>query len=347
MLGAIIGDLAAWTYEHNREAFFTTLLSTDAELSDYGKAALVSARAVCEDNFLNRKPNSCEPYQSDSYGPRLIQAIQFAWMERNLESCIMKAKTIESDIAEKAGLYFVNIAVEGIYSLRNGCTKYDLDEKKGGFSFNTIKNFGKKENGHIDCLSYLAWAKECLDKSWDFTSAIHEASYMEGDKHFLFSLVGALAGAMYGCHYRLLKKEYTDSPFLEIPIPEVLSEDVRIIREYEWEHRKFFPKNNAMTNSERINWKPVTSQYCRRHMSRQFAFALKRAFYPDSDKPYGFYLENGWVYVYRSGEQIARFILTESFCDTYMIFRVESHYGYTKLVDTAISEGLATIRLDY
>lgn len=41
MIGAIIGDLAAWTYENDRETFWKQLVSNDAkemELSVYGHA---------------------------------------------------------------------------------------------------------------------------------------------------------------------------------------------------------------------------------------------------------------------------------------------------------------------
>ena len=41
MIGAIIGDLAAWTYENDRDLFWKQLISNDAkemELSVYGHA---------------------------------------------------------------------------------------------------------------------------------------------------------------------------------------------------------------------------------------------------------------------------------------------------------------------
>ena len=40
MLGAIAGDLAAWTYENDRECFYASLTSKDAVLSNLGKTAL-------------------------------------------------------------------------------------------------------------------------------------------------------------------------------------------------------------------------------------------------------------------------------------------------------------------
>lgn len=40
MIGAIIGDLAAWTWEHNQECFYKQLVSPDAKFSGYGMLAL-------------------------------------------------------------------------------------------------------------------------------------------------------------------------------------------------------------------------------------------------------------------------------------------------------------------
>ena len=39
MIGAIIGDIAAWTYEHDREAFWNQLISYDdkVSLSEFGR----------------------------------------------------------------------------------------------------------------------------------------------------------------------------------------------------------------------------------------------------------------------------------------------------------------------
>ena len=40
MIGAIIGDIAAWTYEHDRETFWNQLISYDdkVSLSEFGRA---------------------------------------------------------------------------------------------------------------------------------------------------------------------------------------------------------------------------------------------------------------------------------------------------------------------
>ena len=43
MLGAIVGDLAAWTYENDKERFYSSLTSKDALLSPFGKIAYETA----------------------------------------------------------------------------------------------------------------------------------------------------------------------------------------------------------------------------------------------------------------------------------------------------------------
>jgi hypothetical protein len=43
MLGAIIGDLAAWTWENNHGKFYPDLVSDNSQLSIYGRAMLGAA----------------------------------------------------------------------------------------------------------------------------------------------------------------------------------------------------------------------------------------------------------------------------------------------------------------
>ncbi len=43
MLGAIVGDLAAWTYENDKECFYSSLTSSDAKFSSLGEVAFATA----------------------------------------------------------------------------------------------------------------------------------------------------------------------------------------------------------------------------------------------------------------------------------------------------------------
>ena len=43
MIGAIIGDLAAWTWENDHEKFYPYLISEEALLSEFGLSVLATA----------------------------------------------------------------------------------------------------------------------------------------------------------------------------------------------------------------------------------------------------------------------------------------------------------------
>ena len=46
MIGAIIGDLAAWTYEHDRTWFWSHLVSEEAKVSEFGLSVLTTAALI-------------------------------------------------------------------------------------------------------------------------------------------------------------------------------------------------------------------------------------------------------------------------------------------------------------
>lgn len=53
MIGAIIGDLAAWTWENDHEKFYTSLISEKALLSEFGLSVLATADALDFNLFMN------------------------------------------------------------------------------------------------------------------------------------------------------------------------------------------------------------------------------------------------------------------------------------------------------
>lgn len=53
MIGAIIGDLAAWTWENDHEKFYTSLISEKALLSEFGLSVLATADALDYNLFMN------------------------------------------------------------------------------------------------------------------------------------------------------------------------------------------------------------------------------------------------------------------------------------------------------
>ena len=52
MLGAIIGDLAAWTWDNDHECFYPQLVSPQARLSEYGRTLLITANALLRDKNM-------------------------------------------------------------------------------------------------------------------------------------------------------------------------------------------------------------------------------------------------------------------------------------------------------
>lgn len=53
MIGAIIGDLAAWTWENDHEKFYPSFISEKALLSEYGLSVLATADALDFNLFMN------------------------------------------------------------------------------------------------------------------------------------------------------------------------------------------------------------------------------------------------------------------------------------------------------
>lgn len=339
MLGTIIGDLAAWTYENAPSSFFSDLVSPEAVLSEYGTAAMEAAMAIATGNLRHLKPVDCTGYGLEECGPRLIQSLQAAWCDPSLGVCSQESETIRAGAGDKAGLYFVHIAVDGIHKLRSGAAKHDIDDNDGCFSFKIpmMKAKMSKISDHDsdEVLLNLGFAKEALDESWDFTSAIHCASYKPGNRHFLFSIVGALADAMYGCKYRLLKSDYTSEVFKLIPIPSNISPECYKIHDFDFNNRFFFPKNEARTNSERIKWMPLPCSLEHKSMSSETALKLRKAFIPWKDE-YGIYLENGWQYVYSSGNLLARFRLVKGNMGTFIIEDVQCTQKSHDMAESAI-----------
>lgn len=54
MLGAVFGDLAAWTWEHDRECFYRKLVSDDASLSGYGLLPIVLWKTIHERGLIHK-----------------------------------------------------------------------------------------------------------------------------------------------------------------------------------------------------------------------------------------------------------------------------------------------------
>ena len=75
--------------------------------------------------------------------------------------------------------------------------------------------------------------------------------------------------------------------------------------------RKFFKKNCALTNVEWHQWKPSDVNMNQFVFNEEQKNRIVRAWYTDWDNRYGFYLDDGWMYFYRSHVLICRFQFNE------------------------------------
>ena len=346
MLGAIAGDLAAWTYENDKECFYSSLTSADAELSSLGEAAL--ATALWNINHRDGEQFDCWPLGDSHYlrhGARLIQVATLAW-NNDYPMTLLKSDH-EAFYDDKEGMYAVNIITELIGGLHNGKTKTEVLADNFGQIFKDLKSSWKWQSvsEREGLLIYLMRAWDCFEKAWDFTSAIHNAARWEGvNRHLLCSLTGTIAEAMYGCEYRLLKLKFGSNHYNYIKYPQRLEEDTRAIQEYQFEHRVFFPKNSALTNVEIHSWEPYGSNYEGKAISAQERSSILRAFYTGWEKRYGLYLDNGWVYTYRSGVLLARLQIREK-DGKYQILNVQQSDQKPGSADEAIMAALYSVRI--
>lgn len=351
MIGAIIGDLAAWTYEHDRTRFWSHLVSEEAKVSEFGLSVLTTAALIDTDPnmpreeglrftrqaFRNFSTASVEMspgamqwtasficgYQSQLFGIAILRMATCAFFE-----VADKEMYFDSNWEKEEGYtrMFLN---QMISLLRQGKTKDEVYEELGSVFKNCRHHWNwLHEEG---MLSYLLRAWDAFYRVFDFTSAIHNAMRMNGDHRLMGAFTGAIAGAMYGCRYNMVKRKYQSeesySPYQYMTWPKALMRDypqpMRFIEERAVKQRIFYPKNNAMTNVERHTWQSVENPFADLVIDEEKKRIQLYAFEPDWDNRYGFYWENGWFYVYRSGVLLLRFQLKQVPDMTYRICHLQ------------------------
>lgn len=355
MLGAIIGDLAAWTYEHDRECFWQHLVSNEAKVSEFGLSVLTTAALIrsgrniqkedaakfTRKTFRNFNTDAVElspqaldwttllecNYQSTMFGIGILRMATCSFFDFPINEMYF-----ESNWDKEEG-YARMFLSQMVTLLRRGMTKDEVYEELGDVFKNCRHNWNwQEENG---MLSYLLRAWDAFYHAFDFTSSIHNAMRMHGDRRLMGAFTGTIAGAMYGCRYNIIKEKYKEDKqdgvtFEYISWPKPLMRDyaeLMLLLENKcvWE-RIFFPKNNATTNVERHSWHGMDNLFENEVFDERRRHSLLYAFDPDWDNRYGFYLENGWFYVYRSGFLLARFLLKQQPDNTYRI----CHLQYSK-----------------
>ena len=83
MLGAVLGDLAAWTWENDHECFYPKLVSREAGLLEYAHALLVTGNALICNRQMPieeyRRLISFDGWDKERI-KSVIRAIAIAWL---------------------------------------------------------------------------------------------------------------------------------------------------------------------------------------------------------------------------------------------------------------------------
>lgn len=335
MIGAIIGDLAAWTWEHDRETFYRDLVSKDAKLSECGLSIVLFFDAM-----LSKKEyywrDLCADFRLYSSNRVYDEAIEVCtdWKDffvsdmniipYSMKNILCAAGIITSGWTKECRInaldwvnkfhggkqeYYGTFLAEVINRLRLGYTK------KEALKDIPIIDSWKSDN-RKEFLSVVCYALRCFERSWDFTSAIHNAMQSTENKHLAGMLVGGIAEAMYGCKQIMIKQKYTKdlcSNAITIPtiIQTLFTDKLQSIKHYEKSLQVFYPKNNALTNVERHKWKAVDNPFSNIVFTKEQRDRILLSAPTDWDCRFGLYLDDGWLYSYRSGVLIGRFQLKE------------------------------------
>lgn len=322
MNGAILGDLAAWTWEQDKDLFFRKLVSSEASPSKMMKEMLLMADTLAQVRGSDIKVH-------ESLGMRIspeatvLRAIAIGWLY-DTEAETASAYQAYGFNYDKEDWYAGAFMWKLIFALRHGASKKDALMVENVSSFKGfVEDISWNEQSSILGVLIRAWG--AFYSSYDFGSALHRAMELPGDRHLNGILVGALADAMYGCDRYMVKAKYGKGSSLA-GLVKVSSRFQALYRA----GRTFFAKNCAMTNVERHVWKDVANPYVDKIISRELRRRILKAFQPTFDDRYGFYLDDGYIYVYRSCRVLNRFKLSSMSDGTFRIveLQVSEEAGY-------------------
>lgn len=312
MLGPIIADLAAWSYEHDCKQFYHHLIADGAELSVYGRAYM---GAACQ-NVVSFSEVEAEPIGTPcncSYmGQWLMWQIMGAFLFKDAPEGMPVFHNIDKE--EGYARFFMR---ELISSLLHGATKSEAYHNCTSFEqlSKTWSWRGTEDVKDEGLLTHVFRAWNAFYHGFDFTSTIRNAVQCPGDIHLIAAIAGAFADAMYGCRYNNIKEKYaTDGltwSFLNVSeqvaragFPAEMEEQ---LAQLSYEQRQFFKKNDALTNVERHIWTSAKSTLEHLSFSERQKTYITKAWVTDWERRYGFYLDDGWMYFYRSHVLICRF----------------------------------------
>lgn len=350
MIGAVIGDLAAWTWEHDRNYFYEKLVSPAAMISVYGLLPIAMWPIIHDENSILKHHlyKTCGKALAHSRAAGF--EVPEGWQRWGLTdydkaipfdlkvALIMSAVIDSGNFSEKRQRelqwssffhggkqeVYASMMMTVLRRLNEGATKdeaiVDIPE--------IIVNYYPTNIGYKwhDLLEYTTFSWRCFYYSWDFTSALHNAAKCTANRHLAMMLTGAFAEAMYGSGYSMTKMKYGGNyEQIEFPpsLPENLTDQFREIRLSEYNNRHFFKKNDALTNVEKHTWIDVDNPYSDKVIDQGFKKTMMRAYATDWDNRYGIYLDNGWFYIYRSHYLLLRYKLTAHTDNTYRITNLQ------------------------
>ncbi len=309
MIGAIIGDLAAWTWENDHEAFYPKLISEKAMLSDYSKMLLAGSSMLMTNLDMDYQEYKAyfenQPHSEWSMKYTVLRAIVIGWLAARIKDVPVLCQKFALNI-DKEDWYASHFTALLISVLRFGATKKEALRVNHVGEFEHFLNSNWEKGDDNSPLGYLVRVWKAFTISFDFGSAIHNAIKLPGDRHFNCILMGALADAMYGHERYIIKKQFGDGRYLK------LDKWVDIETESYYSLRRiFYPKNRADTNVERHHYRKVVNPFAFIKISKSDHDSILRAYEPNMMNPYGFYLEDGWIYLYRDSVILGRFETTQ------------------------------------
>ena len=345
MLGGLYGDLAADTYLRDPNIFYERLFDDKAVLSEYGLSILatykfvnqaksktdnryemfdIARRMITEADYkvalVSDKAKACaNEYFAMGYptasGMNLNRLATFYGITDTVANEGWAVADIHSDKAEGYANIFMG---EIIKSLRNGLSKDETYAQMNPVFKDCRRNWNWKELE--DPISLLVRAWDCFYNSFDFGSAIHNAvRYPNSYTRQIASLTGLIAESMYGCYYYFKKKQFCTNTeqYIQLTLPTHIKDYYSDLFSPQknindlWERRIFFPKNCALTNVDRHHFAYYPSKLNNLLILPESRKIILRAFHTGWDDRFGFYLDNGWIYCYRSFYLLGRFKLIE------------------------------------
>ena len=345
MLGAVIADLAAWTWEHDRNCFWEKLVSPEAKLTGYGVLALEMWSMIQESSLIHKHrlytiigkalkhsaiwcdiPEEWRIWGAEEYDKPIPFDLKIAMISAAFIDSGFLSEERQKQVDWKSFFhggkqeYYASNIMTILRRLREGATKKEAIKDIPECVYNWYES-GTPHQWN-DYLEYITFAWRCFYYSFDYTSAIHNAMKCTGNRHLAAFLTGVFAGAMYGCYYFMTKEKY-GRKYEHLLFPKEIMDHygtlIQQIRDYEYTSRIFFPKNEALTNVELHKWEAVENPFSNYIINSELRRRILKAYHTGWEHRFGVYLDDGWFYVYRSHYLLYRFKIKQINSDNYRI----------------------------